>query len=234
MHTLEVRFIIACTYLGIDIDARPKPKLIHLDGNLENCSLANLAIKTCEDIPGEVWKPIANYEDSYQVSNFGRVKRLGRVEHLNHCDRYYSDLILKPSVHPAGYLQVELKVGQKSRYAGIHRLVAETFLPNPLNLPQINHIDGDKHNNTVDNLEWCSCQDNIRHAMASGLRKHPEKGKHRPPKQVECIETGEIFSNIVQAARKLGISYHYLADRINKNKPCHGLTFRIINAEEEK
>ena len=98
----------------------------------------------------EEWKDIKNYEGLYQVSNWGRVKSLGNGKN------YKYGRILKQSKNGRGYLFVSLcKSGKKKNYT-IHRLVAETFIPNPDNLPQVNHKDENKNNNKVENLEWCT------------------------------------------------------------------------------
>ncbi len=94
-----------------------------------------------------MWKNIEGYEGLYQVSDDGQV-------------RNSKGIILKPEVNKKGYLRVNLfKEGKKKKYR-IHRLVAMAFIPNPDNLPQINHIDEDKSNNCLTNLEWCDCKYN--------------------------------------------------------------------------
>lgn len=100
-------------------------------------------------MPGEVFVPVLGYENLYSVSNYGRVYSIKRHK------------CLKPCEHWRGYLRVGLiKEGQLS-FKRIHRLVAEAFLPNPQNKPQVNHINEDKHDNRLSNLEWCTCQENI-------------------------------------------------------------------------
>ncbi len=112
----------------------------------------------------EIWKDIKNYEGKYQVSNFGNVKSLERYDR---CNRHINEKILVPRKHTGGYLRVQLS--RKDFY--IHRLVAETFIPNPENKLQVNHIDGDKTNNRSNNLEWCTALENNLHAITTGLSK---------------------------------------------------------------
>lgn len=100
----------------------------------------------------EIWKDIKGYEGKYQVSNFGNVKSLNYNQTGN-------ERLLKPILHHTGYLCVNLCKPNKK--FPIHRLVAEAFIPNPDNLPQVNHKDENKHNNHVDNLEYCTQLYNI-------------------------------------------------------------------------
>ena len=108
----------------------------------------------------EVWKDVIGFEEAYQVSNFGRIKRKKRTDSNN---RTHKERIMSPSMYSNGYMNVELRMNNKKRRTSVHRLVAEAFIDNPLNLPQINHKDENKANNHVSNLEWCTAQYNIRY-----------------------------------------------------------------------
>lgn len=121
----------------------------------------------------EVWKDIKNFPN-YQVSNYGKIKSKERITNVgikNIKQIKRKEKILKPLKITKGYLGIRLyneKV--KGKTFKIHRLVAETFIPNPNNYKQINHIDGNKENNCVENLEWCDRSYNIRHALEIGLK----------------------------------------------------------------
>ena len=101
----------------------------------------------------EIWRPIPGYEGLYEVSSYGRVRSLDRfiVDSLGH-RRFYKGKVLSPIKDKYGYLSVKLQKGNKHN---IHRIVAQVFIENIDNLPQVNHKDENKSNNRVDNLEWC-------------------------------------------------------------------------------
>ena len=112
----------------------------------------------------ELWKDIAGYEGLYQVSNMGQVKRLcTKVNAKNNSTRIKKEKILKKATYSWGYEYVCLSVNVKREKKKVHRLVAETFIPNPNNLPQVNHINGVKNDNRVSNLEWCNNSENMKH-----------------------------------------------------------------------
>lgn len=106
----------------------------------------------------EIWKDILGYEGLYQVSSFGRVRGLDRYDSMN---RFWKGRILKSQTGTGGYLFVQLCLNGKVKAYSVHRLVAETFIHNPDNLPQVNHLDEDKTNNRVENLEFCDSKYNV-------------------------------------------------------------------------
>lgn len=135
----------------------------------------------------EVWKDIKEYEGLYQISNTGKIKNVKTGK------------ILKSGDNGRGYLFVFLckDVNHHKRFY-VHRLVATHFIDNKDNLPQVNHIDGNKSNNNVNNLEWCT-------PLHNSLHKREVLGKTNC-KTVKCIETGEIFKSIDEAANYYGLS----------------------------
>ena len=109
----------------------------------------------------EIWKDIAGYEGKYQVSNLGRVRSLPRTFlDVNRRKQMFRGRVLKQMMRKNGYMVVTFYESGKFHQMMVHRLVADAFIPNPNNLPLINHKDEDKTNNRVDNLEWCSAQYN--------------------------------------------------------------------------
>lgn len=126
----------------------------------------------------EIWESVKNYEGLYEVSNMGRVKSLSRsVKCHNGQTRTFNEKILTlhqskiTDRHKNPTYHVELWKNNTREVFRIHRLVASTFISNPENKPQINHIDGDRKNNRVDNLEWCTNSENMLHSYATGLTK---------------------------------------------------------------
>lgn len=125
----------------------------------------------------EVFKDVFNYEGLYQISNYGRVKSLERKSifycglRKEYLKRRVKEKFLSFNKSNNGYIQVCLTKNGKCKTFILHRLVAQAFIPNPENKPQINHIDGNKENNCVDNLEWCDASENMQHASKTGLLK---------------------------------------------------------------
>lgn len=115
----------------------------------------------------EIWTPLAGYENLYYVSNLGNIqnKRTGKI--------------LKQYMSNSGYMKVCLFKDKKKKNHLVHRLVLTTFVPNPRNLPQVNHKNGDKTNNLLSNLEWCSPSDNIKHAYKNGLYVWSEERRNK-------------------------------------------------------
>lgn len=140
----------------------------------------------------EIWKPCPEFEDYYEISNLGRVK--SKAIFIRH-DGNWSDehgYVKKIKVknitkNRYGYLTSKLCKLGKCRRLTIHRLVAKAFIPNPDNLTQVNHIDGNKENNYVGNLEWVSQARNIQHAFETGLmtNEHLKGSNHHNAKLTE-------------------------------------------------
>lgn len=171
----------------------------------------------------EIWKDIKGYEGLYKVSNLGRIKSLKRkvYDKTRHYYKIINERILKQTIATPKYYVVNLtKKGIQKTYR-IHKIVAETFIPNPNNYIIINHIDGNKLNNNIDNLEWCTYKHNSQEAKRLGLLKssmnslkrwNGKYGKeHNRSKIIYQIDknTDEIinmFYGIAEASRETGIN----------------------------
>lgn len=127
----------------------------------------------------ENWKDMQGYEGLYQISDLGRIKSYPRVVKCKESnERIIKSRILKQYHTSNHYLFVRLSKNKKQTNYRVHRLVALNFIDNPENKPCVNHIDGNKSNNRVDNLEWCTHSENMQHAVKNGLSANWNKGKH--------------------------------------------------------
>ena len=155
-------------------------------------------------------KDIENYEGLYAITSCGKVYS------------YRSKKFLKPRNY-RGYLGVVLFKNGNSKVFLIHRLVAAAYLPNQNNLPQVNHKDENKHNNALNNLEWCSSEYNMNY----GTRL--ERQKQKQFKRCQCVETGEIFESYKAAAQSCGReSGSQIGVVINTEKTRYGYHWRTI------
>lgn len=154
----------------------------------------------------EQWLDIVGYEGRYRVSNFGNVYSYPKGRNnKNGC-------FLKPGLLGNGYYSVSLKAAKSIKNCRVNRLVAIAFIPNPLNKPQVNHIDGNKLNNTVKNLEWCTCKENIKHSIETGL------GDFKGTKNARCKLSEAQVLNIRKTYSQGGVSHSVLAAEHNVSK----------------
>lgn len=182
------------------------------------------------------WVPVVGHEGIYEVSDSGSVRSLDRyIYALNngtYCKRFIPGKMLKTDIDEDGYVRINLQdKNHKGHRYGVHRLVAAAFIPNPCNKPTVNHKDGNKQNNSVDNLEWATDQEQSDHAIALGLRnadtyKNRDAVKKKLSKRCKCVETGQEFDSMIEAERKLNLGstavYHSI---VNHRPTVNGLTF---------
>lgn len=176
----------------------------------------------------ESWKDVCGYEGLYMISNRGNVKSLN----YNHTGK---ERLLKIKRNRAGYCFVTLCNGKAKKNMSIHLLVARAFIPNDNGKPQVNHIDGDKLNNTVSNLEWVTASENIRHSFRKLGKESPNKGRfgglHYASKPVYQYKLNGDFMKkwdcVSDAARAVGCKSCQIINNIKgRNRTCHGFMWR--------
>ena len=128
----------------------------------------------------EIWKTVKGYEDYYMISNKGRIRTVARFIYYrkgSDVATWRASKIMKLKISKHGYAHIMLKAGNNRKDYSIHRLVAQAFIDNPDNLPTIDHIDGNKLNNNVNNLEWVSYKENNQRAYDLGLNRRIHAGQ---------------------------------------------------------
>jgi glycosidase len=165
----------------------------------------------------EIFNPLLNYEGIYEVSNFGNIRTLTRPIFRKDGRLHYvqKQKILKKSLFNNGYYFVSLHKNGKTEVRTIHSLVAETFIPNPENKRTINHIDGDKLNNNVENLEWNTDSENQYHALKNSLKKRYSLIA------INKETNAEIFFDSVNDAINCGFTQSAISICCANNKKSH-------------
>lgn len=134
---------------------------------------------------------------------------------------YKNNLLVGTWISKQGYENINIRLNGEFKIKQVHRLVAETFIENPYNKEFVNHLDGVKSNNVVNNLEWCTREENIKHAYDIGLFNNN--------KEIICLETKETFRSIGAASKHLGCSKSGISFVLcGKYKQCNGYTFAVI------
>ena len=170
----------------------------------------------------EIWKAIPDTNGMIEVSDCGRVRSW-----LSGTPR-----VLKATPDAKGYLKIMLTVNRRKWGIRVHREVAKAFIDNPNNLPQVNHIDGNKANNSVENLEWVTNKENAAHAIRNGLWDSVFKGalaeneRRKKPILATRLDDGTViyFGSVADAERAIG-SRHITDVLKGKRKQCKGFTF---------
>lgn len=178
----------------------------------------------------EQWKPIEGTDGKYEVSNFGRVRTNGKRPGL-----------LTLTKQKSGYRYAMIEIDGKSCNRRVHRLVAQHFLPNPDNMKEVNHKDGNKDNNHVSNLEWCTRSYNVKHSFDTGLKQPhiwtPEERKQiseRNKHQTISIEHREKISKALKGRKRPDISERQKGKALCRKAIEASIATRKRKAEEHK
>ena len=164
----------------------------------------------------EIWKDMIGYEGLYQVSSLGRVRSLSRIsEDKNGKVISVKGKIRKQYSFKNGYNVVRLSKNGKTLTVSCHRKIAEAFLPNPEKLPQVNHINGNKNDNRIENLEWVTISENVKHGYRIGHSdKKGEKHHSNKLKESDVFEIRRLLSDGLSCKE---ISYMYNVHRVTIN-----------------
>lgn len=173
----------------------------------------------------EIWKPIVEWEELYSVSNFGNIRSLDRKVGGPNPDGRIIKGRLRKFLVVRGYFSVNLidKRTGKSTRNSVHRFVAEAFIPNPENKPCVNHIDGNKQNNNVSNLEWCTYKENSEHAFRTGLSK-PHKFTEEQKQKIRQSGKGKINLALWQKNNKTKMAEMALNASLKQARKVNQLT----------
>lgn len=184
----------------------------------------------------EVWKPVSGFENYYEVSSLGAIRSVSRVVDFGCRKRKTPAGIIKPWKDKNGYACVSLWAHNKGVSKKIHRLVANAFIPNPTNKPQVNHKNGIKSDNRVENLEWVSAQENMRHSFdvlgRVGTWKGRFGGLHSQAKAVAQIKERVVlakYDSAASAARATGYSRGLICTCCRgEQKQAYGYEWRYV------
>lgn len=165
----------------------------------------------------EKWRPINGYYGLYEVSNYGHVRSVKREGTKGGT--------LKQKTRN-GYLCVDLCKNGKKSSIDVHRLVACEFVENPNGLPQVNHIDEDKHNNNSANLEWCSIKQNINHGTA---RDRTNKTRELERTPFVDLTTGKVYTSRKKYAEEYGITHGYVSNLLYGRRKSNKYRIKLID-----
>lgn len=173
----------------------------------------------------EIWKDIKGYEGLYQVSNLGNIKSIYFRNNICIKER---EKIIKKDTNKHNRQYVMLYKNGKRKNLIVHRLVAEAFIQNPDNLPQINHIDGNPRNNNVSNLEWCTASQNMKHAYINNLNNFKKYNENHKKRIIR--NDGKIYDSAYSASKDLQVTVYSIRDVLkHRIKTCKGYTFQYLD-----
>lgn len=230
-NTVWIFDLVAAAF-GYDVnDIYPR------DGDKSNFNLSNVGVVSeFKPISDDAeWRYIPGYEGFYQASVHGEIRSVDRVVREKRTTKFRKGTTIQPSIGKDGYYHVLLSVLQEQKLCSVHRLVASAFIANPDDKPQVNHIDGNRLNNDVSNLEWVTQSENMQHARDNGLWSPLECGeisKRITGVPVRCITTGECYRSLLEAGRATGMDKESVKESAELHRLRKGLQFEYAEEGE--
>ncbi len=237
-----VHVLIACAFMGLDINDEYRHRVMFSDGDSSNVILNNLYIEDTSDLLNEEWRDIEysngrKLKPYYKISNYGRIKSVAhKQEWMNHgklSTKYVPEMLLSVVPSKDKYRYVWLIAEDKEINAQVHRLVATAFCENddPEHKTQVNHIDGNSSNNNAYNLEWVTPSENMNHAIKYGLKTKFHKTLRYPVKR---LETNQVFASMTDAERAMGRCSGYISQMKRNGHTCTDVDGNVWTIEVMK
>jgi len=215
-------------------DYVPGMPIYHINGTSDK--LSNLSLTVPKNDNNGEWKDIPGYEGYYQASIYGKIRSVYRMVEFRISGRvqqsYMKGRILAENIRKDNYVEVILSVNGISKNLSVHRLVAQTFLPNPENKPQVNHIDGNTQNNNINNLEWATPSENMTHAKDTGLwdpKKCGEISRKLTGIKVRSITDNILFDSLKSAGKYNGMDAESVKESAIVHRPRKGIQFEFVD-----
>ena len=192
----------------------------------------------------EIWKDIEGYEGLYQVSNLGRIKSLPHFRNNGSGGYMQKSKILKYGRNRKNYLSINLCKNGVCKQFSVHRLVAQTFIPNPENKPEIDHIDANPLNNMVENLRWVTHKENMNNPLSRKKqsvsmqgKKYPQGKEHKQSKSIlQLNKYGELikkWDSVMDIEREMGLKHQNIChNALGKSSNCGGYKWGYVNDYE--
>ena len=205
---VPIKVYVSNSYIFASLtDATHRTKQVNVRRIMDECFNDHIyKDHLLDDLEGEEWRDVVGWENSYEVSNFGRVRTKERlVKRKGNSVSVLTRKLKQCYIDEDGYARVSLYEDGRTQLLGLHRVVAAAFVPNPNNFEQVNHINGIKEDNRASNLEWVTNTQNIRHSIETGLRD-----PYLHSRSVIRLSDNVVFSSIAELHRSIGMQYNEL------------------------